>query len=97
MIVRPIYRFMNITLELQQLDDLIVAHTHPPVTAILRNKLHPLRDQLEAYIAEEQQRTKLLADTQTEHAALKDSHAKLQAETARRDSEAGDGYYVLKP
>ena len=41
---------MNITLELQQLDDLIVKHTTPPVTAMLRNKLHPLRDQLEAYI-----------------------------------------------
>ncbi len=41
---------MNITLELQKLDDLIVTHTTPPVTAMLRNKLHPLRDQLEAYI-----------------------------------------------
>ncbi len=41
---------MNITLKLQELDDLTLAHTKPPVTAILRNKLHTLRDQMEAYI-----------------------------------------------
>ena len=42
---------MNITLELQNLDELIVQHTSPPITTMLRNKLHPLREQMEAYIA----------------------------------------------
>ena len=67
---------MNITLELQELDDLIFKHTVPPVTAILRNKLHPLREQMEAYVTEKEKVTELLKKTQADHAALKLAQAK---------------------
>jgi hypothetical protein len=40
---------MNVTLQLQELDELIGQHTKPPATAILRNKLHSIREQVEAY------------------------------------------------
>lgn len=62
---------MNITLELQELDDLIVKHTKPPVTAMLRNKLHPLREQMEAYIGTQSQKAE-------EHARLIEEHQKRQ-------------------
>lgn len=42
---------MNITLQFQELDDLNLKHTSPPTTSILRNKLHTMRDQLEAHFA----------------------------------------------
>jgi hypothetical protein len=39
---------MNISLQIQELDDLIIEHTTPPVTSKLRSKLHFIRDQLDA-------------------------------------------------
>jgi hypothetical protein len=42
---------MNYALQFQELDDLIVANTKPPVTAILRNKVYFIRDQLDAELA----------------------------------------------
>ena len=42
---------MNIPLQFQKLDDLILKHTSPPATSILRNELHFIRDQLEAHFA----------------------------------------------
>jgi hypothetical protein len=71
---------MNITLELQELDELIIKHTAPPITTILRNKLHPLREQMEAYISSKDHESKQHGMLAAEHAALKDAHAKLQAE-----------------
>jgi len=38
-------------LRLQELDNLIVEHTKPPVLAILRSKLQPVMEQVEAYQA----------------------------------------------
>lgn len=85
---------MNITLELQQLDDLIILHTKPPVTAILRNKLHPLREQMEAYIAAEAGRSERAAQVDVANeqlvrtnAQVVSDNAKLVAEITRRDSE----------
>jgi hypothetical protein len=39
---------MKFAADFQKLDDLIGIHTKPPVTAILRNQLHFIRDQVEA-------------------------------------------------
>src|SRR5947207_14979729 len=39
---------MNISLHIQELDDLIVKNTVAPAQAVLRNKLHFIRDQLDA-------------------------------------------------
>jgi len=71
---------MNITLALQELDDLIIRHTQPPVTPMLRNKLHPLREQLEAYIAEKEK----LA---TDHAELVKKHQTLQVTQSKKTPE----------
>jgi hypothetical protein len=67
---------MNLTLELQELDDLIVKHTSPPVTTILRNQLHPLWEQMEAYVVEKEEVTAVLKKTQADNAALKLTQAK---------------------
>lgn len=40
---------MNIVTQLQELDALIIEHTRPPVTAILRNKLSMAIEQAEAH------------------------------------------------
>ena len=40
---------VNIILHLKEFDYLIVEHTRPPATAILRNKLHTLIEQAEAH------------------------------------------------
>jgi len=41
---------MNILRELQELDDLIIEHTKPPITAILRNKLAFCIEQATAHV-----------------------------------------------
>src|SRR5262245_46087810 len=69
---------MNITKELQDLDNLIVEHTKPPVTAILRNKLHPLREQMEAYIDAKEKESSQHAQLAKAHESLKAEHAGLK-------------------
>lgn len=50
---------MNILTHLQEIDDLIVEHTKPPITPILRNKLAFAIEQAEAHSSavEKQERT----------------------------------------
>ena len=64
---------MNITLQLQELDELIMQHTTPPVTATLRNKLHPLREQMEAYINSKENEAQQHAELVAEYAKLQKS------------------------
>ena len=61
---------MNITLELQKLDELIIEHTNPPATTILRNQLHPLREQLEAYVETKEQEAKDASELEARHQQL---------------------------
>jgi len=89
---------MNITLAFQDLDDLIIKHTSPPVMAMLRNKLHLLRDQMEAYITEKAQAEKLHAareqkiqELESANTKLVEANLQLQTEIARRDSEDSKG------
>ncbi len=86
---------MTITLELQELDDLIIKHTAPPVTAILRNKLHPLRDQLEGHIAAKEKEAHHIAELEKQLLDAKAQNEKLQAELARRDTDANNGPRIL--
>ena len=62
---------MNITLAFQELDDLIIKHTPLPARVTLRNKLHLLRDQVEAYIDEKEK-------IQLEHTKLIEKHEALK-------------------
>ena len=52
---------MSITAQFQKLDDLIIEHTRPPVTAILRNRLAVVREQVEAYQDTSDKQDKVLA------------------------------------
>ena len=69
---------MNITLAFQDLDDLIVQHTQAPVTTMLRNKLHPLRDQIEAYITTKESESETLTALTQQYAQLQAEHSKLK-------------------
>jgi predicted nucleic-acid-binding Zn-ribbon protein len=66
---------MSIPLQFQELDDLIVKHTAPPVTPILRSKLSTLREQVEAQtnVADE------LATLKKAHTALQNEHEAFKA------------------
>ena len=84
---------MNITLQLQKLDELIVAHTQPPVTTILRNQLHPLLDQLEAYEAAADKKSAAYDEQARQMAQLEKDHEKqisdlflLEAHKQNRDT-----------
>jgi len=69
---------MNITLQLQKLDDLIVEHTQPPVQAILRNRLHPLLEQLEAHVLALKKKSRSdtgrISELEKQNAQLKHDH-----------------------
>jgi len=52
---------MNIVEELQRLDELIIEHTKPPVTATLRNQLSNAIEQCEAYQASSDRQDETLA------------------------------------
>lgn len=69
---------VNITLQLQILDDLIVENTLPPVTSRLRNQLHPLREQLEAYIEANERMAVDYAKLKTAHVKLEETHSALK-------------------
>jgi hypothetical protein len=64
---------MNILDQLQELDDIIVKNTNPPVTSMLRNKLHLIRDQVEAYVKDSE-----------EHSALKKSQPEPSSDVPRK-------------
>ena len=71
-------RCMNITLQFQELDDLIGIHTVPPATAILRNKLHPIREQVEAHLKTLEDQNAIVAENEkliSENSALKAAQA----------------------
>ena len=83
---------MNITLAFQELDDLIVKHTLPPAQAGLRNKLHLLRDQTEAYIEAKEKIASALSQLQAAHSVLQDEHAKCKTQGSRfQPPETGFG------
>lgn len=69
---------MNVNLHLQELDDLIIEHTRPPATTILRNKLSTLREQMEAYVATNEQVAADVVKLKQAHTALQEEHAKLK-------------------
>ncbi len=52
---------MNILAHLQELDDLIVKHTKPPVTAMLRNKVSFCVEQAQARSADVERQEQTLA------------------------------------
>lgn len=70
---------VNITQYLQELDELIVSHTSPPVTVKLRNKLHVLREQMESYIGTKEQE-------EIDHGRLVEAHQELQRRLAQVSS-----------
>ena len=53
--------FMSMIAQFQKLDDLIGENTRPPVTAILRNQLALMREQVEAYHASSEKQDETLA------------------------------------
>jgi uncharacterized membrane protein YqiK len=95
---------MSMLDQFQKLDDLIIEHAQPPVRTMLRNQLALTREQVEAYQAASNKQDETLtrqaeaiAGAQKAEQEAVARAAALQAEINRRDSEAGDGYYVLKP
>jgi hypothetical protein len=84
---------MNIILYLQELDDLILQHTKPPVTALLRNKLSLAMEQAEAHSAAVAKQEKTLARQLESYEQLANAKKAVEvkllaaeAEIARRDS-----------
>ena len=71
---------MDILDQLQILDDLIIEHTKPPITAILRNKLHTTREQAEAYASTAEELDKL----KVQNATLIAENTKLKAPASGR-------------
>jgi hypothetical protein len=83
---------MNILSHLQELDDLIIEHTKPPVTTILRHKLAFALEQAEAHsTAVERQEQTLSRQVETIDGLMKANQskdaelAKLKEEIARRN------------
>jgi len=52
---------MNLIAELVDLDNLIVKHTSPPATPILRNKIQRILEETEAYVASMTKKDEALA------------------------------------
>lgn len=78
---------MNITFELQQLDDLMIEHTRPPVTTMLGNKLHPLGEQMEKYIAAKEQDANDAAEIKSEFLKLKQEKSAVDAQLEKIKKE----------
>jgi hypothetical protein len=72
---------MNILGQLQELDALIVAHTQPPVTAMLRNRLSPIIEQAEAQADAVAKQDHTLSEQIKAIEALMKENASLKAET----------------
>ena len=90
----PHYDGMNIALELQQLDDLTIAPIRPPVKTILRNELHPLREQMEAYVAAKDQAANDPAEIKREFFDLEREKATVDAQLEKikeKDTRVVDG------
>ena len=64
----PKSKFMNFIAELSDFDNLIVEHTKPPVTSILRVKLQSIIEQAEAYVASVAEKDKALAEAEKSRA-----------------------------
>ncbi len=65
---------MKITEHLQKLDMLIVEHTKPPVTSLLRNQLSLITEQFEAYqVASDKQDHTLATQIETIERLLKEN------------------------
>jgi hypothetical protein len=73
---------MNLTLQLQELDDLVVSHTQPPTTPILRQKIQSAIEQAEA---QESALVKITAERDklnTNHSELHNQYSELQKQLA---------------
>jgi hypothetical protein len=67
---------MSILDQFQKLDDLIILHTKPPVTTILRGQLALTREQIEAYQASsDKQDQTLAAQAETIERLMKENEA----------------------
>src|ERR1035438_1494047 len=84
---RPPNDCMNITFELQQVNDLTIEHTRPPVTAVLGNKLHPLGEQMEKYIAAKEQDANDAAEIKSEFLRLKQEKSAVDAQLEKIKQE----------
>ena len=93
---------MNILPHLQELDDLVIEHTKPPLTAMLRNKLAFCIEQAAAHFdaVERQSQTlntqmETIARLMMEKAVVEKQRDAMQAEK-RRSSEASAGLAVFQ-
>ena len=84
---------MNILSHLQKLNDLIIEHTKPPVTAKLRNKLSLAIEQAEAHSAAVDRQEQTLATQietierlEKEKQALLAENAQMKDTTAKRNA-----------
>ncbi|MCP5528523.1 MAG: hypothetical protein H7A47_17165 [Verrucomicrobiales bacterium] len=90
---------MNIVTHLQELDDLIIEHTKPPVTPMLRNKVAFCIEQAQARAADvERQEQTLTKQIETIERLMKENQdivsqkQALELEIARRDSDDATGF-----
>jgi hypothetical protein len=77
---------MNIVTHLQELDDLIIEHTKPPVTAMLRNKVAFCIEQAQARAADVERQEQTLARQIETIQTLRDAKAQVDAELAKLKS-----------
>lgn len=78
---------MNNTFELPQSDNLTIEHTGPPIATIFRNKLHPLGEKMEAYIAAKEQDAKDAAEIKSEFLKLKQEKSEVDAQLEKIKKE----------
>ncbi len=90
---------MNIIEHLQRLDALIVEHTKPPVTAMLRRELSFATEQCEAYQASSDKQDQTLERQAQTIAALQDQNKQLIATIAKsqaQDKQKSDDWWREK-
>jgi hypothetical protein len=101
---------MNIVAHLQELDDMIVEHTKPPVTTMLRNKVAFCIEQAQARAADVDRQEQTLArqietidrlmkenkDAITENTQLKDTSSRRKAFWDALQKQSDDYHAMLR-
>jgi hypothetical protein len=81
---------MSILDQFQRLDDLIIEHTKPPITAMLRGQLALTREQIEAYQASSDRQDETLAKQAELIATLQDKIKRLESKNSTPSLEIID-------
>lgn len=78
---------MKMIIDLQKLDALIVEHTHPPVTSILRHQLSLVTEQAEAYQESSDKQDNTLSEQIKTINRLMEENTALKNEATKRNDD----------